>query len=323
MKNAEANFGSVLATIRRQAVALAAAAWPDLGALVDASLSEPLAPFALLPVCTALACGGKAETATPVAAAVMVAALALRIVDDCTDGDNPNALYLKIGTGRALNAAAALSMVALQALHRCSFPPGNSLAGNTPTPLDGYLNAFLRVCAGQDQELQLAPQNLDDYCAIVQAKTVAAYEFAAWVGARCVTADETLLARCQACGNHLGWMVQMLDDIEALWFADGPSDLALGRLTFPVLYGLMLDHGGVPLLASLCQETPYDVPLICALLDEMEVRPHLMAHALDHRDQALAMLGAPLIPAGRDALQHWLNWTYRDGARLMGKADVV
>jgi geranylgeranyl pyrophosphate synthase len=319
MPNARLDYADLLAAIRRQAVTLAAAAWPDLGALVDASLSEPLAPFALLPVCTALACGGKAETVTPVAAAVVVAALALRIVDDCTDGDNPNALYLEIGTGRAVNVAAAFSMAALQALRRCPFP-----AGNSPTPLDGYLDAFLRVCAGQDQELQLTsqklPQNLDDYCAIVQAKTVAAYEFAAWVGARCVTADETLLARCQACGNHLGWMVQMLDDIEALWFADGPSDLALGRLTFPVLYGLMLDHSSVPLLASLCQERPYDVPLICALLDKMEVRPHLMAHALDHRDQALAALDAPLAFGGRDALQHWLNWTYRDGARLLGKS---
>jgi geranylgeranyl pyrophosphate synthase len=250
---------------------------------------------------------------TPVAAAVTLAAFSLRVFDDCADMDNPHALYLESGLGRATNAAAALSMVALQALLRTPFP-----VGNAPAAFDSYLQSFVQVCAGQDLELRGVPQSLEEYCAAVQAKTVAAYEFAAWVGARRVTANETLLARCAACGAHIGWMVQMLDDIEALWFADGPNDLEIGRLTFPLLFGLRLDHPAAAALAALSTEPPYDVPRICVLLDEMEVRRHLMSHALDHRDQALAALGLPLAPAGEAALKQWFDWMLRDGERLLG-----
>jgi geranylgeranyl diphosphate synthase type I len=255
---------------------------------------------------------------TPVAAVVVVAALALRIVDDCADGDNPHALYHRIGTGRAVNAATALAMAALQGLRAIPFPTGEA-----PFAQEQFMQAFLRVCAGQDHEMIQRPESLDDYCTIVQAKTVAAFEFAAWVGARRAVADEMLLARCQGCGTHLGWMIQMLDDIEALWFPDGPSDLSLGRLTFPVLYGLTLDHPAATTLATLCRDAPYDVPRMNALLDEMEVRRHLMSHALDHRDQALVALAAPLASSGRTLLEHWLNWLYRDGARLLGKPHIV
>jgi len=108
-----------------------------------------------------------------------------------------------------------------------------------------------------------------------------------------------------------------LDDIEALWFAIGPSDLALGRLTFAPLYGLTLDHPAAATLAMLCRTLPLDEMRIRALLDEMGVRRELMGHALDHRDQALAALAPPLLPLGRELLEHWLNWVLRDGERLL------
>jgi geranylgeranyl diphosphate synthase type I len=313
MNAVELDIGALLATIRQQAVALAGIAWPELGEVVEASLPQPLPPFALLPLCTGLARGGKPDALTPVAAAVVVAVLALRIVDDCADYDNPHALFHRTGIGRAVNAASALAMAALHGLLAIPFP-----AGETLLVQEQYIHSFLRVCAGQDREMVQPPQSLDDYCAIVEAKTVAAFEFAAWVGAASVTSDETLLMCCQSCGSHLGWMIQMLDDIEALWFPNGPSDLALGKLTFPVLYGLTLDHPAVSALATLCNAASYDELRICARLDEMEVRRHLMGHALDHRDEALAALGEPLDPTGRMLLEHWLNWVYRDGARLLG-----
>lgn len=330
MNRAKIDVAALLAEIRGLAVEQAARAWPQLGALVDGALSLPLGPFALLPVCTGIACGASLDLLKPAAACVSLAALALRIVDDCADGDNPHALYVDNGLGRTVNAAAALSMVALQELTQLPFPvpqtPHSPPQSYPVLPMsvgDAYLQAFLQVCAGQDGDLRAEVQTLEEYCALVEAKTVAAYRFAAWLGGRCAGSEESVLLRAATCGMHLGWMMQMLDDIEALWFPGGPSDLALGRLTFPPLYGLTMSHGtvdhtAVDELAALCQAPPFAEARIRQLLDEMGVRPLLMSHALDHRDAALASLASPLLPLGRDLLQHWLNWVLRDGERLLG-----
>ncbi len=107
--------------------------------------------FCVLPICTGVACGVTPDILIPIAAAVVVAALAPRIVDDCADEDDPNALDRSIGRGRAVNAAAALSMTALQALH------GTPAASACPNFLvDAYLQAYLQVCHGQDQDMRQA-----------------------------------------------------------------------------------------------------------------------------------------------------------------------
>src|SRR4051794_15383818 len=149
------DVAALLAAIRRQAVAQAANAWPQLGLLVDNSLSSPLAPFALLPVCTGLACGSKVEILKPIAANVALAALALRIIDDCADGDNPHAIHLATGIGSAINSAAALSMTAMQGLTQLPFPTAKTFHSTLPPapngsithlPLnigDAYLHAYL------------------------------------------------------------------------------------------------------------------------------------------------------------------------------------
>jgi geranylgeranyl pyrophosphate synthase len=235
-------------------------------------------------------------------------------MDDCADEDNPHALYRAIGPARAINTATALTTAALRSLLHA--PIGTARRTRL---LDGYLAAFLQVCRGQDQEFRGLAQSLSDYCTIVQAKTVAAFEFAALAGAYVATDDEAALDQCRACGVHLGWMIQMLDDIEALWFPDMPGELHHERQTFPVLVGLSLDHHPAALrLRQLYSADHFDAEQIRAVLDDMGVRRHLMSHALDHRDRALAALGPPCQPEGRALLQLWLDWLYRDGQRLLG-----
>jgi geranylgeranyl diphosphate synthase type I len=303
----------VLADIRRQAVAIAQRAWPELGVILDDILPDPMEPFALIPICTGIACGANMDGLTPLAAVIVVAAYALRIVDDCADEDDPSALHLSIGDGRAVNAAVALSTAASYELFRSPFP-----VGRKAILLDEYHQAFLRICEGQDQDMRGFARSLPEYCTIVQAKTVAAFEFAALAGASLATDDAAAIQRCRTCGAQLGWMIQMLDDIEALWFPDGPSDLSGGRLTFPVLYGLTIDHPALPMLQELSSADVYDTTRICSVLDQMNVRRRLMTHALDHRDAALAALDPPLLPAGRAILQLWLDWLLRDAGRLLG-----
>jgi geranylgeranyl pyrophosphate synthase len=252
------------------------------------------------------------------AAAITVSAYALRVVDDCADDDDAGALHLAMGMGRAVNTAVALTTVATRALHGIEIP-----ISRKDTLLAGYYHAFLQVCAGQDQDMQLRTHTLPDYCTTVQAKTVAAFEFAAWAGACLASGDEESQQHGRACGTHAGWLIQMLDDIEALWFPAGPSDLDQARLTFPILYGLTLDHPVRPLLVTLAtavlegKAEPADGARICALLDQMQVRQQLMRHVLDHRDAALAELAAPLAPRGRAILQLWLDWLLRDAERMV------
>lgn len=306
---------AILANIRGQAIALAGGAWPELGALTDDLLPDPMDPVALLPVATGLACGGGVAALTPLAAAVVVMATGLRILDDCADNDDPDAFAQTAGAGRAANTAAALSAAALQAIARLPVPPDQR-----EHLLSDSLAAYLQVCAGQEQDMVAQVRTLDGYLLIVQAKTVAAYEFVALAGARLAAADDELLARCRECGAHIGWLTQILDDIEALWFPEGPSDLELGRLTFPVLYGLAMEHPQRRSLRVQLAGPRCEVSKVRALLDEMGVRRQLMDQALDHRDAALAALAAPLHPTGQAVLQPWLDWLFRDGNRLLGYA---
>jgi geranylgeranyl pyrophosphate synthase len=304
----------LLADVRREAVALSRDAWPELGALVDAALPEPMDPVALIPVASGLACGAEPEGLVPAAAAIVLAAVALRVVDDCADRDNPAALDLAIGPGRAINAAVALGTVSARALGRLPLP-----AKRREGLVEAHAAALLRVCQGQDHELNAPVATLDDYRSLVRAKTVAAYEFAAAAGAMVATSDMLAQARCRGCGAHLGWLTQILDDVEALWFPDGPDDLSLGRLTFPLLHGLSLDHPLAPALRGLFWPNEPDPPRVRELLDRMQVRRDLLSQALDHRDEALAALAPPLDPRGQALLRLWLDWLFRDGERLLGE----
>lgn len=303
----------VLARIRERAVEMTAASdWPGAGDLTGAVLPDPLAPMALLPVATGVAAGAEIADLLDVAAAVCLFDVALRIVDDCADGDNPVGLHVGIGIGRAVNYAMALSTIASRRLCGASgdAPRSRALA-------EHCARAFVHVCRGQDADLSASVDSLSSYQEVVALKTVAAYEFAAAAGARIAPSDEAVVAACSRCGEHLGWMAQVLDDVEALWFPVVDDD-PIEKPTYPVLLGLTLDHPAARRLAALCRERPSRRAPICATLDEMDVRTRLMSVALDHRDAALECLAGTPQPAGRDILVHWLDRLLRDAARLVG-----
>lgn len=306
MTQPDLHLPQVLAEVRQQAVDLGQSAWSELGTLVDTLLPDPMEPTALLPICTGMACGASCEQLVQPTAALVIMAASLRILDDCADEDNPDALYLSVGMGRAAHAAAALSLVS-----------AGTFAGSGTFLLEAYLQSYLRICQGQEEDIRGTARTLEAYCKVVESKTVVAFEFAALTGAWLSSSDELAITRCRQCGVHLGWMTQILDDIEALWFPDSYSDLDCGRLTYPVLYGMEIDHHQAPLLRELCAMEVYNTKQICAVLDNMGVRHHLISLALDHRDSALKMLDAPLHGSGQSILQIWLDWVFRDVRYLL------
>ncbi len=302
---------ATLAAIRQCAVKLAAERWPELGTLLERCLPAPLNPMTLLPIATGLACAGTLEPLIDGAAALVLTDLALRIVDDCADADDPRALYLALGVGPAMSYALALNTIAGQVFARLADAHSSAL-------LPQYADALLRVCQGQAADMQDAVATLADYRQVVAQKSVAAYGFAAQLGALLATHDPAQIARCTACGEHLGWMQQIFDDIEALWLPLDPACAELTKRTFPVLLGL--ESPAAAELEQLLAAGAVEQHALCAALDALSVRPRLFQQALDHRDAALEQLGPPLKPVGQSILQTWLTWLLRDGARLLDAA---
>jgi geranylgeranyl diphosphate synthase type I len=269
-------------------------------------LPRALDPVALLPVATGVACGGSAPDLVPTAAALVLFGTALRILDDLADRDNPAALYHRVGDGRAAHAAAALGSLAITALGRGDHG-GSRLATEASS-------AWVDVCAAQDQELAAPPRSIAAYGRIVARKTLAPYAFSARAGAIAANAAPDQVRRAEGCGRSVGLLVQTLDDIEGLYFPDGPSDLSQGRWTLPVLTALSTPVGASVRKAAAAG----DNDRVRTLLDGVGVRRTLMTRALDARDRALEALDEPMLPGGRVMLETWLTWLLRDAVRLAG-----
>lgn len=317
---ANLDLPQILTHIRQQAVTVGQQQWLALGDFLATTLPDPLDPIALLPFATGLATGEATGNTTAAqrerlvqgAALIVLANLALRIIDDCADQDDEQSVERVLGLGRAVNYAVALNNVVSQALWQM----GQDLPQLQPLYV-AYLNAWLTVCHGQDLDLRQVANSLQTYHAVVERKTVAAYEFAAQLGAALSTTEATSIAHCQQCGQHLGWMAQVLDDIEALWFPGAAGHNEINKYTFPLLWGLNQPGPAAQHLAAIYQHPNKDRLQICALLDEMQARVHLLEFALNHRDQALAHLKALPNPAGKQLVEIWLNWLLRDGQKLI------
>lgn len=91
------NLVEILANIRHQIIAILPKEWVDIVDLTNVMLGSQLNPMVLLPVATGIASGGKIEQLIDVAASIVLVDLSLRIIDDCADRDNDNALYHTVG----------------------------------------------------------------------------------------------------------------------------------------------------------------------------------------------------------------------------------
>ena len=276
----------------------------QLSVIVDKNLPNPLPSMVLLPFASGKALGVKTSELTETAAYIILFDMALRIVDDCADQDNPYALYKAIGVGRAMNLAMLLTAISSQ-----GFSAVNALRA-------GYHSSLKQVCIGQEYDMSRSPIDLSDYSRIVSLKTIAAYRYAFLSGVLLHAKDDNTLDIMTKCGEHLGWMAQILDDIEALWYplANNPIEEIY---TFPVFYGLEKDHDRTKELKALLQESKSSREDVCFLLDQMNVRNELMGIALNHRDEALRLLGEPFAPEGATILKTILDWFLRDAHKLL------
>ncbi|MBI1878876.1 MAG: polyprenyl synthetase family protein [Chloroflexi bacterium] len=100
------------------------------------------------------------------------------------------------------------------------------------------------------------------------------------------------MGACRTYGHHLGLALQLFDDFEGLWEPSGLSDLEIGKITLPIIYGLNMTHERRNELQRLVNDGDLGahVEQIRTILDEIHTRDFMIWAALQERDQALSAL---------------------------------
>jgi len=262
------------------------AEWPDLTHALGAVVDGPCGPRPLLPLAACAAVGGEARRAVPVAAAWEVAFVAGGILDDLQDQDR-EAVWSSVGEGRAFNFSAALFAFAPKLLVEAPWPDSRVVA-----VCRSFHEETMHLFAGQDRDLRGETRTLDDYWLTIGTKTANAFAWACGAGALCGCEEPELVRACRAYGYHLGLALQILDDFQGLWEPVGTGDLANGKVTLPLLYGLSVEHGWREELQAIAdgEELAAEAERVRKILDEIGARDYVVWVCLQERDRALAAL---------------------------------
>ncbi len=245
-----------------------------------------------LPALAYLAAGGDGRAVMPVVAAWQAVHLALKLFDDVEDGDAGDHPSEAINTGTGLLMAAQVALEQLAAY-------GVSLGAARSVRL-AFGRAVLRACVGQQSDLVAgrdpgASTDPDGWLEIAGSKSGELLGWAAWAGALVGTSDERTASCYHEYGYHLGVLLQVADDFNDVWRADGSSDLARGRLTLPVCYALHVatDEGRAFLTDLLERAAVGDGPADAEarqMLIDLGAQTYLLAVARVQYQQAAAAL---------------------------------
>jgi geranylgeranyl diphosphate synthase type I len=297
-------FESILPSVRSHIRQHVPADWPEFAALLRSLTEEPLGPLATLPLASCAAAGGDPEAAVPVAATWEVLSVAVRILDDAEDQDRPDALWNDIGVARAVNYGTALYAFSHHLLAQASWPASLHLAIQ-----QDFGTAALIMACGQDRDLRGEVMSLEAYWRLIEEKNAAAFAAACAAGARCGTDDRVPIDACREYGHHLGLALQLFDDFEGLWEPNGEGDLALGKITLPLLYGLETDHPRRDELRDIVRtgDLARERNGILAILDAIDTREFMVWSALQERQLALDALSVCPGEAGVAALDAYVT----------------
>jgi geranylgeranyl diphosphate synthase type I len=303
-----------------------ACAWPEFEAQIARHLTRTtLPPHVILPIASAAAVGGEPRRALPVAVACAYLIVSMRWFDDAQDRDRPESLWSELGMGRAVNMATTALTTAWQVLVE------NNNLSNEP------LRAFGKHCIalGRGQDLDLAgglPQTLDDYWRIMRGKTGAALALGCEVGVLAACPHNRAGASiCGRFGQHMGVLMQILDDLDGVFAPDGIGDLRSGKITLPVLYGLAIDHGAREELAEIVRggRLSFCADRTRTILESIDTREFLVWCAFEERKQALALLEdlppmeGEMVQDGRKALRAFGDFLMAGWEELLKRAETV
>ncbi|RUA17065.1 MAG: polyprenyl synthetase family protein, partial [Clostridia bacterium] len=247
----------------------------------------------LLTLMTCQAAGAAPGRALPAAAAVELLHNFSLIHDDIEDRSltrrHRPTVWSWAGQAQAINTGDAMFVIAHLALLRLralQVPDARVLDA-----LQIFDDTCIRLTEGQHLDMSFESRTdvtLDEYLLMISGKTAALLSTSALLGA--LIAGSEQLDAYRAFGYELGLSFQIEDDILGIWGEEAltgksaTGDIITRKKTMPVLYAL--DQPGPAadrLRAFYTREAPLvadEVPVILALLDDLNVREYAMAQGL-------------------------------------------
>jgi geranylgeranyl diphosphate synthase type I len=219
--------------------------WSGPGAGPEAT-GKRIRPLLLLLTCAA--CGAAWQPALSAAACMELIHNFSLVHDDIQDGSEIRrgrlTIWKKWGMAQAINVGDVLFILAQQALLeiRNNFTPEIALKSGAIVH-----EACLALSSGQFLDISYENQPdliIQDYWPMISGKTAALLSACTQVGALLGGADEPAQENYRKFGYYIGLAFQMQDDYLGIWGdsamtgKSNESDLATGKKTLPVLYGL-------------------------------------------------------------------------------------
>jgi geranylgeranyl pyrophosphate synthase len=206
-----------------------------LSATFTAEKTQPF-PFTLLPLLVCQMGGGDPARAVPVAAAWRALHIAAKLLDDVEDGDVGPFSPANLDLPRVVNLATGYIAMSNMALGHLADDQDPTL---WPAIQKDFGATILRMADGQHVDLDAtAAPDLDAYMQLIEAKSGCFFALATRAGARCATADASILSVYSAFGHNLGILIQLADDLRELRAPLAQERPFQSRYTLPVVYGL-------------------------------------------------------------------------------------
>lgn len=287
---------------------------PETRAIVQGKRMRPT-----LAMLSAMAVGGTAENAAPIAAAIELLHNFTLIHDDIMDR-SPNRRHRPTvwriwGDAQAINAGDALFAASQLAALR-----SREVGLSADTSL-GLLTAFNRctidIVRGQVSDLRFEGRDdvtPADYLEMIRGKTSAIVRFAAWAGAIAGGADTAQADRMAEVGLAIGLGFQIRDDMLGIWATaeqtgkDAADDIRRRKQSLPILIlrseASPADTERIHHIYAHDEVDENGITDMLTLLDAYDVASQVNTHVIEQHDRALAALkdAVPTSNAARDEL---------------------
>ncbi len=267
-------------------------------------------PAAELPLAVYAAAGGNGPAPLPLAASCLSVYLGADVLDNVVDRELSDR-WADAGPNQAILAGVTfLTPLAIAALAELDAPPAMRLVAQ-----NALIAALIAMSAGQSADVAFEGRvdiTLAICEAMVLAKSGAEWALFARLGALLAGADPAVCDDYATFGRELGATAQIISDGADLASVDDGRDLATGKRTLPIVYGLLtLSDADCTNLRRHLDAAPHDPVRKRAAREALLAAGALYFAAITaetHRQRALAALRSanPIGAAGK-LLYDWVD----------------
>ena len=297
--------------------------WVDVdGKPCVATEGKALRPTLCLFACEAT--GGHASQAIPAAVALEFIHNFSLIHDDIQDRDETRhhrpTVWAVWGVPKALVAGNILRVLAdmsLAALVERGLEPERALA-----VIELLTEAYLEMIEGQYLDISYEGRpdiGISDYLAMISRKTGALIRCSMNLGALIGSNDAKTIEAFRACGQSLGYVFQIRDDVLGVWGNEETTGKPVGadirrkKNSLPVVHAMSQAKGAdrrvlreIYLSESLGDN---DVEAVLDIMERVNTKEFAQGLAAEHCDQALeAIVGIELAPEVRGEAEELLHF---------------